>query len=168
MNKLGIFVVATVSLSLLGAALPAGQAAGQQKAQQLSAIERVNAASQDFVAAIAARDIHAMEKLWAHEPYATFIGPLSTTVVVGWDGVRKAWEMRFSQFDRVTISLADSHVHSNGKVAWAVGIEKVQLLRKNGETLGFDAFVTNVFEEQQDGRWLVVSHQATPIFREAK
>jgi ketosteroid isomerase-like protein len=168
MNKLGIFAVATLSLSLLGVALPAGQAVSQQKAQQTSAVERVHAASQIFIAAIAARDIHAMEKLWAHEPYATFIGPLSTTVVVGWDGVRKAWEMRFSQFDRVTISLAESHVHSSGKVAWAVGVEKVQLLRKNGETLDFDAFVTNVFEEQQDGRWLVVSHHATPIFRPAK
>jgi ketosteroid isomerase-like protein len=168
MNRLSIFTVATVSLSILGAvALPAGQAVGQQQSQQTSAIERVNAAGQIFVAAISARDIHAMEKLWAHEPYVTFIGPLSTTVVVGWDGVKKAWEMRFSQFDRVTISLADSHVHSNGKVAWAVGLEKVQLLRKNGETLNFDAFVTNVFEEQ-DGRWLLVSHQATPIFREVR
>jgi len=88
-------------------------------------------------------------------------------IVVGWDGVRKAWEMRFGQFDRVTISLAEAHVHSNGRVAWAVGIEKVQLLRKTGETVSFDAFVTNVFEED-DGHWLIVSHQATPIFREAK
>src|SRR6266545_5783139 len=148
MNRLGIFAVATVSLSILAAALPASRAIGQQKAEQASAVERVNAASQIFIAAIAARDLQAMEKVWAHEPYVTFIGPLSTTVVVGWDGVKKAWEMRFSQFDRVTISLADSHVHSNGKVAWAVGVEKVQLLRKNGETLDFDAFVTNVFENQ--------------------
>ncbi len=95
------------------------------------------------------------------------MGPLSTMIVVGWDGVRKAWEMRFGQFDRVTISLAEAHVHSNGRVAWAVGIEKVQLLRKTGETVSFDAFVTNVFEED-DGHWLIVSHQATPIFREAK
>jgi len=167
MNRLGIFAVATVSLSILAAALPAGQAVSQQNAQQASAVERVNAASQIFIAAIAARDLHAMEKLWAHESYVTFIGPLSTTVVVGWDGVKRAWEMRFNQFDRVTISLADSHVHSSGKVAWAVGVEKVQLLRKNGDTLSFDAFVTNVFEEQ-DGRWLLVSHQATPIFRQAK
>jgi hypothetical protein len=43
----------------------------------------------------------------------------------------------------------------------------VQLLRSNGDTLIFDDFVTNVFENQ-DGRWLVVSHHATPIFREAK
>jgi ketosteroid isomerase-like protein len=67
----------------------------------------------------------------------------------------------------VPIALAESHVHTNGKAAWTVGIEKVQLLRKNGDTLKFDAFVTNVFEKR-DGRWLIVSHQATPIFREAK
>jgi len=63
--------------------------------------------------------------------------------------------------------LAESHVRTNGKVAWAVGIEKVELLRKDGKTLSFDAFVTNVFE-QRDGRWLLVSHQATPIFRAAE
>jgi len=166
MNRLGIITVAALSL-ILGFSLPAGNAFGQQKVQETSDIERINAASQVFIAAISARDIGAMDKVWAHEPYATFIGPLSTTVVVGWDGVRKAWEMRFGQFDRVTISLAESHVRTNGKVAWTVGIEKLQLLRTNGDTLSFDAFVTNVFENH-DGRWLMVSHQATPIFREAR
>jgi ketosteroid isomerase-like protein len=75
--------------------------------------------------------------------------------------------MRFGQFDRVTISLAESHVHTNGKVAWAVGVEKLELLRKDRKTLSFNAFVTNVFEEH-DGRWLMVSHQATPVFKEAE
>jgi ketosteroid isomerase-like protein len=164
MNRLSIIAVATASL-ILGVSLTVGIAVGQQNAQLTSDVEGVNAASQVFIAAISARDIGAMDKVWAHEPYATFMGPLSTTVVVGWDGVRKAWEMRFSQFDRVTISVAESHVRTNGKVAWAIGIEKVQLLRKNGDTLSFDAFVTNVFENH-DGRWLMVSHQATPIFRE--
>src|SRR5438445_4673080 len=167
MNRLGILAVTTVSLLIVGVAQPAGTAIGQEKTQQTSDVERVNAASQVFIAAISARDIGAMDKVWAHEPYATFMGPLSTTIVVGWDGVRKAWEIRFSQFDRVTISSAESHVRTNGKAAWAVGIEKVQLLRKNGDTLGFDAFVTNVFENR-DGRWLIVSHQATPIFREPR
>src|SRR5712664_313747 len=166
MNRLSIIAVTTASL-ILAFPLSVGGATGQQSAQQTSDVEGVNAASQIFIAAISARDVGAMDKVWAHEPYATFMGPLSTTGVVGWDGVRKAWEMRFSQFDRVTISLAESHVHTNGKVAWAVGIEKVQLLRKNGDTLNLEAFVTNVFEDQ-DGRWLLVSHQATPIFREAK
>src|SRR5258708_33533451 len=167
MNRLSIFAVTAVSLLTLGTAVPAGKAVGQEKAQPTSDVERVNAASQVAMAAISAPDIRAMEKDGAHESYATFIGPLSTTVVVGWDGVKKAWEMRFDQFDRVTISLAESHVHANGKVAWAVGVEKVQLLRKDGGTLNFDGFVTNAFDGH-DSRWLLSSHQATPIFRAAK
>ncbi len=166
MNRLSIIAVATASL-ILGFSLAVGSAVGQQNAHLTTDVEGVNAASQVFIAAISARDIGAIDKVWAHEPYATFIGPLSTTIVVGWDGVRKAWEMRFSQFDRVTISPAESHVRTNGNVAWAVGIEKIQLLRKNGDTLSFDAFVTNVFENR-DGRWLMVSHQSTPIFKEPK
>ncbi len=166
MNRFSTVAVAVAAL-LLAAELPVGSALGQEKAQDTSDVDRVKAASQVFIAAIAARDIRAMDKVWAHESYATFIGPLSTTIVVGWDGVRKAWEMRFGQFDRVTISLAESHVRTNGKVAWAIGLEKVELLRKDGKTLSFDAFVTNVFEEH-DGRWLMVSHQATPIFRAAE
>ncbi len=165
MDRLRIHIITALSL-LLATALPLASASGQQTAPPAADVAAVNAAGQTFIAAIAARDIHAMDKLWAHEPSTSFIGPLSTTVVVGWDGVRKAWEMRFGQFDRVTIALAESHVRINGQVAWAVGIEKVQLLRKDGATLSFDAFVTNVFEKR-DGRWLMVAHQATPMFRQA-
>jgi ketosteroid isomerase-like protein len=141
---------------LLGATAPA-------QAQQASDFERVHAANHQFVAAIIARDINAMDTVWAHESYASFIGPLSATVVVGWDGVRQAWQMRFGQFDRVTISMDKPHIRINGEAAWAVGMEKIELLRKDGKTTGFHAFVTNVFENK-GGQWLLVAHQATPVF----
>jgi ketosteroid isomerase-like protein len=156
----------TASLLVLGATLSAGNAVGQITSSPMSDVDGVNAATAAFIAAIGKRDIQAMEKLWVHEPYATFVGPLSTTVVVGWNDVRKAWEMRFSQFDRVTIALAESYAHSGGKVAWTVGIEKVELLRKEDKTLSFNAFVTNVLENR-GGQWLLVSHHATPIFKGA-
>lgn len=140
-----------------------GYASGDEH-EHATDVERVNAASHALIKAISARDIDAMARLWAHEPYVTFMGPLSTSIVVGWDGVKKAWEMRFNQFARVTVSLAESRVHASGNMAWAVGVERVQLLRKNSETLSLDAFVTNVFEKR-NGRWLLVSHQATPIFK---
>ena len=105
-----------------------------------------------------------MDKVWVHETYASFIGPLSTTVVIGWNGVREAWQMRFGQFDRVTISENKPHVRVSGQTAWAVGMEKVELLRKDGKTISFDAFVTNIFENK-DGQWLLVAHQATPVFK---
>jgi ketosteroid isomerase-like protein len=134
------------------------------QAQQNNDLERVHAASRQFVAAIVARDINAMDTVWAHESYASFIGPLSTTVVVGWDGVRQAWQMRFGQFDRVTISMDNPHIRISGEAAWAVGMEKVDLLRKDGKTISFDAFVTNVFESK-GGQWLLVAHHATPVFK---
>jgi ketosteroid isomerase-like protein len=167
MNRLSILALIVVSLLFTAAVLPARNAIAQQRGQQPSEVERVQAASQALIQAISARDIRAMEQIWAHEPYVTFMGPLSTSIVVGWEGVRKAWEMRFNQFARVQVSLEDSHVHTKHNFAWAVGVEKVQLQRKNGESLNFDAFVTNVFEKR-GSRWLLVSHQATPIFREAK
>jgi ketosteroid isomerase-like protein len=167
MKRLSILAVITALLVPVGITVFAGYAIDQAKAQQTSDVERVNAASQVFTAAIGARDILAMDKVWAHETYAAFVGPLSTAVVVGWDGVRKAWEMRFDQFDKVTISATEPHVRTNGKVAWAVGMEKVELLRKDGKTIAFNAFITNIFENH-DGRWLMVSHHSTPVFSEAK
>src|SRR5438445_7830145 len=143
-----ILIALAFSLLPWGACLSANKAMGQQSSQATVDIEAINTAGRDFIAAIGARDINAMEKLWAHEPYAAFVGPLSTTVVLGWEGVREAWQMRFGQFDRVTTSLAESHVRTNGNAAWAVGIERVELLRKDGRMLSFDAFVTNVFEKQ--------------------
>jgi ketosteroid isomerase-like protein len=157
MNQNILIVRALIGLLFLAAIGPAC-------AQGATDLERIQAASQRFTAAVASRDINAIDKVWAHESYASFIGPLSTIVVVGWDGVRKAWQIRFSQFDRVTISTNDPHIHINGKVAWAVGLEKIELLRKDGKTMRFDAFVTNVFENK-DGEWLIASHQATPVFK---
>ena len=139
------------------AAMPAVQA------QQPGDLDLIAAANQQFVAAIGARDINAMDKVWARESYASFIGPLSTTVVVGWDGVRQAWQMRFGKFDRVTIS-TDKPYSINGQAAWAIGMERAELPRKDGKTISFDAFVTNVFENK-GGQWLLVAHQSTPVFK---
>jgi ketosteroid isomerase-like protein len=132
--------------------------------QQTTDVELIRGANRQLAAAIEARDINAMDKMWAHENYVSFIGPLSTTVVVGWDSVRQAWQMRFGQFDRVTISMDKAHVRINGQAAWAVGMEKVELLRKDGKTISFKTFVTNVFENKR-GQWLLVAHQATPVFQ---
>jgi ketosteroid isomerase-like protein len=101
-----------IAIGLLLCAMAAAQA------QQSNELERVQAANQKFVAAVIGRDINAIDTAWAHESYASFIGPLSTKVVVGWDGVRQAWQMRFGQFDRVSISMDEPHTRVNGDAAW--------------------------------------------------
>jgi ketosteroid isomerase-like protein len=167
MSRLIIIVIAIASLLIVGVALCVAGTISPLRAQPTTDVERVKAANQVFASAVETRDIREIDKVWAHVPYATFIGPLSTDVVVGWNGVRKAWEMRFGQFNKVTITATESHIQTNGKVAWTVGMERVQLLPKDSKIVAFDAFVTNVFENQ-DGRWLLVSHQTTPVFSEAK
>ena len=52
MNRLSILAVATMSFLVLGASLPTGNALSQEKAQQPSDVNGVNAASQVFIAAI--------------------------------------------------------------------------------------------------------------------
>jgi ketosteroid isomerase-like protein len=130
-TRIATIAITITSLVVFVAGSAAITAFGRENAQQSADVKRVKAANQTFVAVIAARDIRAMDQVWAHESYATFIGPLSTTVVIGWEGVRKAWQMRFGQFDRVTISSAEPHVRTNDKVAWVVGVEKVELLRED-------------------------------------
>jgi hypothetical protein len=56
------------------------------------------------------------------------------------------------------------HIRINEEAALAVGMEKVELLRKDGKTISFDVFVTNGFENK-GGQWLLVAHQATPVFK---
>jgi hypothetical protein len=90
MNRFYRITTNAVCLIFLGVSVPAA-------AQQKSDVEEVTAATRLFIKAISARDIRAMEKVWAHKPYVTFMGPLSTSIDVGWDNVRRSWEMRFSQ-----------------------------------------------------------------------
>ena len=74
MNRIGNLAVTAVSLLILAVASPVGDAVGQEKTRQASDVERVNAASQVFIAAILARDIRAMDKLWAHDSYVGIHG----------------------------------------------------------------------------------------------
>jgi ketosteroid isomerase-like protein len=46
-------------------------------------------------------------------------------------------------------------------------MERVELLRKDGKTMRFEAFVTNVFENK-GGQWLLAAHHATPVFKPAE
>lgn len=70
-NVLGIAATSGVGLLLHAAGASAQQSAG---------VEAIKAANQAFYAALSARDIKAMEALWANKPYVVNIGPRSKTI----------------------------------------------------------------------------------------
>ena len=132
-------------------------------AQGAGDVEGVKAASKAFYSALAVIDDGtAMEKVWAHTPYVTLVGPRSKSILVGWDGQKKYWEESNKRFSQRNGVLLDQHVHVNGNLAWEMGQESGENKMKDGSTSKNDYIVTNVYEKQANGRWLIVSHHVQP------
>jgi ketosteroid isomerase-like protein len=132
------------------------------QAEQKSDIEAVAAANLAFDTATSGRDINAMEKVWAAEPYVIAVHPASKALIVGWDAVRKSWEGTFDRFAVISVSMKEPHIHIAQNVGWVVGIESVQGKSNNGDAVSFTAFTTNVYEKR-DGRWLMVLHTTSRV-----
>ena len=131
-------------------------------AEQKSDIEAVVAANLAFDTAISSRDINAMERVWAAEPYVIAVHPASKVLIVGWDAVRKSWDGTFDRFAEISVSMKEPQIHLAQSVAWVVGIESVQGKSKNGDAVSFTAFTTNIYEKR-DGRWLMVLHTTSRV-----
>ena len=152
-NVLSLSAIAVLGLALL----PGGTVA-----QQAADTEGVKAASKAFYTALAALDNGAaMEKVWAHTPYVTYVGPRSKTILVGWDAQKKYWGDTDKLFASRNITLSDQQIHANGNLAWEMGHETGTPQMKDGKDDVADYLVTNVYEKI-DGRWLIVSHSVQP------
>jgi ketosteroid isomerase-like protein len=143
-------VLGLSAISALGIALLSGGAVAQQ------------AASKAFYAALAVLDNgESMEKVWAHTPYVTYVGPHAKAIIVGWDAQKKYWADTNKLFAQRNVSLSDQQIHVNGNLAWEMGQESGDPKMKDGTDNKADYFVTNVYEKI-DRRWLMVSHHVQP------
>lgn len=131
-------------------------------AQPAADMEGVKAASKAFYAALSVIDNgEAMEKVWAHTPYVTYVGPRSKSITVGWEAQKKYWVETSKLFSHRNVTLSDQQIHVNGNLAWEMGQETGDVKMKDGGTWKVDLIVTNVYEKL-DGRWLIVSHHVQP------
>ena len=146
------------AVTALGLAMLSGNAV----AQQVADMDGVKAASKAFYTALAVLDNgEAMEKVWAHTPYVTYVGPRAKTILVGWDAQKKYWVDTNKLFSERNVTLSDQHIHVNGNLAWEMGQESGTAKMKDGKGAPVDYIVTNVYEKI-DGRWLIVSHHVQP------
>jgi ketosteroid isomerase-like protein len=134
----------------------------QAAAQTEGGAEGVRAASKAFYQALAVLDDGtAMSKVWAQQPYVTFIGPRSKTVMVGWEAQKQYWLKNNEAFAARKASITEERIHVNGNLAWEMGVEIGDVKMKDGTARKVDHLVTGVYE-RIDGRWLKVSHHAQP------
>jgi ketosteroid isomerase-like protein len=135
---------------------------GSAVAQQAGDVDGVKAASKAFYAALAVLDNgEAMEKVWAHAPYITYVGPRAKSIIVGWDALNKYWQDTNKLFSERKPALSDQHIHVNGNLAWEMGQESGTQKLKDGKEGPIDYITTNVYEKIAD-RWLIVSHHVQP------
>ncbi len=121
------------------------------------------AASQAFYDALGVLDDGtAMSKVFAQAPYITFVGPRSMDIVVGWPALKAYFGKSNGLFKRRDTHLASSNFHLSGGLAWEVGIETGENELADGKKMQVNWVVTNVFEKQSDGRWMMVSHHVQP------
>lgn len=158
MNRHSMLTLIATAVAWLWIALPPGNAAAQPEAD----MEGVKAASKAFYAALSVIDNgEAMEKVWAHTPYVTYVGPRSKSITVGWEAQKKYWVEANKLFSQRNVTLSDQQIHVNGNLAWEMGQETGEVKMKDGGTWKVDLIVTNVYEKL-DGRWLIVSHHVQP------
>jgi ketosteroid isomerase-like protein len=129
------------------------------RGQQPSDINAIKAAHQAFYAALTARDLAAMERLWANKPYIVLIAPSSKAPVFGTAAVKNYWQTAFAAFSNVRASSDIVQGQTDGKLAWIVATEAVEFRTKAGKPIALKTFVTHIFEKEGE-RWLLVSHQS--------
>ena len=130
-------------------------------AAQTSDMEAVRTAHAAHYTAFSARDIRALEAVWARGADVTTMHPGSRAPLVGWEAVRRSYEDQFSsQFAEVAISMGDPRITVRQDAAWVVGIETVRGRRPNGDAVDAATLATNILVKQ-DGRWLMAHHHAS-------
>jgi ketosteroid isomerase-like protein len=156
MNRRSILSIS--AMMAFGLALLPGNAFAQQAAD----MDGVQAASKAFYAALPVLDNgEAMEKVWAHTNYITYVGPRSKSIIVGWEEQKKYWVDTNKLFSQRNATLGDQHIHVVGNLAWEAGQETGDTKMKDGPAAKIDYIATNVYEKI-DGRWLIVSHHVQP------
>ena len=132
-------------------------------AQSASDVAAVKAANDSYYVALSARDISAMEKVWLRSPKDVNIAPpIRPAAHVGWTAIEKTYKSFWATLDELTDSMENPTIRIEGAVAWVHGIENAKRKMKGGELSIGKNFGTSIFVKQ-DGKWLMVFHQAALI-----
>jgi ketosteroid isomerase-like protein len=127
---------------------------------EISDLDQVKAANLAYYAALSARDLSAMELVWARSPRDVNVAPpIRPAAHTGWDTIKKNYQTFWGTLDELSVAMSEPHIEIHGTVAWVYGIEQAKRKAKNSEASGGLNFGTSIFIKEA-GRWHMVFHQA--------
>ena len=142
---------------LIGFATARGSGALAQSSDE----EGVRAAVSAFYAALNARDIQAMEALWAPDANVIMIhpsGPHARAPAVGPEAVRQSFAGTWPNFAEWSVAVNDVRVQVSQGWAVVLATTPVHVKMRNSDTASDFLALATIVYERRDGRWLIV-HQ---------
>ena len=151
---------AALLAGLAGAAAADGCGAAAQ-GQQAAGAEGVRAAASAFYAALNARDIRAMEALWAPDPEVVMIhpsGPFARAPAVGPEAVRRSFAEAWPRFAEWSVRVDGMRVRVGQGWAAVLATTPVHVRMQSEDAAHDYTALTTILYERRDGHWLIV-HQ---------
>lgn len=127
----------------------------------------VRAANSAFYAALEACDLDAMAEVWEHSDRVVVTHP-GWPMLRGWARVAGSWDAIFRNTGYIQFVLTDEEVTVVGDAAWVTLDENILQSASSDELSGSRATSVNLFvrDENDDTRWLMVVHHASPVSAE--
>jgi|HubBroStandDraft_6_1064221.scaffolds.fasta_scaffold26587_3 ketosteroid isomerase-like protein len=126
-----------------------------------TAIEsKIQETNTEFYKALESQSVDRMERVWMHEAWVSCVHP-GWDMILGWDGVREAWQKIFDGNQKMRVSPDDVNVRSSGDVAWVTCIENITVFQE-GRFDSMQAIATNIYLNMDDD-WKLIHHHASPI-----
>jgi ketosteroid isomerase-like protein len=125
--------------------------------EEQALVAEANAA---FYRAFEGLDMDRMRAVWLRSDDVKCIHP-AWELLSGWDTVMRSWELIMQNTARIRFKLEDVSVVVNGGIALVSCLERIF----DGQTEIGVAATTNLFQQNQDGRWLMLLHHASPFAR---
>jgi ketosteroid isomerase-like protein len=117
-------------------------------------------ANESFYRAVESFDVPTVAAAWLQSDVVKCIHP-NWEPLTGWDQVMESWRLIFRNTRRMRFELSDVLVDVRGGFGWVQCIEHIF----DGPISLGDAVATNLFQQNADGRWLMVLHHASPFVR---
>jgi ketosteroid isomerase-like protein len=125
--------------------------------EEQALVAEANAA---FYRAFETLDLERMKALWLHSDEIRCVHP-SSEPLAGWDQVMAGWALVLANTPPMRFDLQDVAVVVNGGIGW---VSCVECMLENQQLVG-STIATNLFQQNVDGRWMMIHHHASPFSR---
>jgi len=127
-------------------------------------VEKVNKANTQFYRAFENLSIEMMDNLWKHDENIVCIHP-GWDLFRGWLAVRESWITIFNNTENIRFVITNTNVKlfDHDVAAVVVCLENIETTLENDQVIKIGVNATNIFEQNEQNKWLLVHHHGSPV-----